>query len=124
MTPKCTSYVLVHEDGRVFYSEVVEGCEADAFAKLEAEHGKFTAHKCSKDDFPTDRTFRDAWEWKDGKVNVHLGKAQAIAARRMASDAVRSKRIAEAKEHERAAMADQKIAGAKTLDELKAALRG
>lgn len=120
---KCTSYALVHEDGRVSYSEVVEGCEKDAFPKIEAVHGKFTAHKCDKAALP-DREFRNAWKWNNGKVEVDLDKAKVIAAERKAAADIRAKAIADHKEQTRLVLADQKIAGARTPDELKAALRG
>ena len=76
--PNVTTYALVFADGSVARSQVVEGCEADAFPKIEGRHGRFTAHKVEPHAFPADDPYRAAWRLQDAAIVHDMPKAREV----------------------------------------------
>ena len=73
-----TTYALVFADGSVARSQVVKGCEAGAFPKIEEKHGQFTAFRVEPHAFPTDDPYRAAWRLKDGAIVHDMPKAREV----------------------------------------------
>lgn len=142
--PKVTTYALVFADGSVARSQVVEGCEADAFPKIESNHGQFTAHKVDPDTFPVDDPYRAAWRFRDGLIVHDMAKAREVhreILRRKRAPLIQAldvqfmratesggvlangkgvTEIVAEKQRLRDITADPRIDAAKTIDELKA----
>lgn len=98
------------------------------------------AYECHKDELPTDRYFRDAWDHDDkGKPTVHRAKAEALHMNKLrerrqvalakldsdymkaleSNDVLKQRAIANRKQQLRDMPANEDLSKHKTLDELK-----
>jgi hypothetical protein len=75
--------VLVFEDGRAVKSQVVKGCERDAFRKLTVELGRFDAYQVDEAAFPRDDEFRHAWTFSGGTFGHDMARAREIHRNRL-----------------------------------------
>jgi hypothetical protein len=96
--------------------------EADWFARVIAKSIPASAtdvHVINRADLPADRTFRDAWRHRGGKLHVDMDHARAIHRKNLHKRAQRDKRSADQKAA-RDAISHPDIDAATTPEQLKA----